>query len=291
MWKHARGRLSVGRGRVPRVEEVPEERPRRVLESGGRRGERGSVDVGFEQGGPLTEREEREAEAVTEHAEEGEGGDGVGVGDVKGGRVGVAHLGDGLGGGVDRYPVYDLRVRRGELIMTKATEGRRTSSILGSAPNVTPRWTIVGKCASSRQRPLAAPQRGPTRMMIGRRGVSDAAAARICSPTHLDSPYAPPAASHALRLTGPSEGAGSAVPPLSEVASGEPSDVARRVSVELINKSRGGSGRWLERAKSTRFRSMRKLPSKMLRGSWSSYVDSHALCTMWVTEERSCKPT
>lgn len=123
--------------------------------------------------------------------------------------------------------------------------------------------------------------------MIGRRGVSDAAAARICSPTHFDSPYAPPTASHAP--AGPS---GITVPPAPsppEVDVRAPSDVPRGVSVELMNNRRGGVGRGLERAKSTRLRSMRTLPSKMLRGRLSSYADSHALWTMWVTEERSCQ--
>lgn len=168
---------------------------------------------------------------------------------------------------------------------TPSKKGPPTSSILGSAPNATPRCTIVGRWDSSRQRPLAAPQSGPTRTMIGRRGVSDAAAARICSPTHFDSPCIPPAASHAL--TGPSTA--------TEPAASLPGvdlralDAPRSVSVELMNMRRGGVGRGLERAKSTRLRSMWKLLSKMLRGRLSSCVDNHALCTMWVTEERSCE--
>ena len=152
---------------------------------------------------------------------------------------------------------------------------------------MTPRCTIVGRWASSRQRPFAAPHSGPTRMMIGRRGVSEAATVRICSPTHFDSLYALPAASHAL--TGPSRVTGSPVPSRSEVGLRELSGAPRRVSVELMNRKRGGAGRGLERAKSTRLRSMRKLPSKMLRDRLSSDVDSHALCTTWVTEERSYK--
>ena len=123
--------------------------------------------------------------------------------------------------------------------------------------------------------------------MIGRRGVSDAAAARICSPTHFDPPYTPQAAASHVP-TGPSEAAGPAAPSFSEV---DLRELPWSASVELMNKRRGGTGRRLERAKSTRLRSMRKLPSKMLRGRWSSYVDSHALCTMWVTDERSCKRT
>lgn len=164
---------------------------------------------------------------------------------------------------------------------------KHTSSTLGSAPNATPRCTIMGKWASSRQRPFAAPQSGPIRITIGRKGVSDAAAARICSPTHFDSPYTPPAASHAP--TGPSGTTGPLASSLLEVDARVLSDVPRSVSVELMNKRRGGSGKGLDRAKSMRLRSMRKLPSKTLSGRLSSRVDSHALCTMWVTEERSCK--
>lgn len=136
----------------------------------------------------------------------------------------------------------------------------------------------MGSTASSRQRPFAAPHSGPSRTTMGRRGVRDAAAASICSPIHLDSPYVLPAASHAL--IGP-WGATALVSSLRYTA-------PRSVSVVLINMRRGRVGWGLERATSIKSRSMRKLPSKILRGRLSSRVDNHALCTMWVTEARSC---
>ena len=66
------------------------------------------MDVRFKSGGPFGEGNEREVELVGEGAEEGEGGDGDGVGDVEVRRLCVAHFRDSLGCDVNRYPAYDL---------------------------------------------------------------------------------------------------------------------------------------------------------------------------------------
>ena len=63
----------------------------------------------------------------------------------------------------------------------------------------------------------------------------------------------------------------------------------RSMSIELMNKRQGGTRRELESVKSMRLRSMQGLPSKMLRDRLSSYVDSRALGTMYVTKEISCQ--
>lgn len=66
------------------------------------------MDVCLEFGGPFGEGDEWEVELIAEGAEEGEGGDGEGMGDVEICRLRVAHLGHGLGCGVNWYPMYDL---------------------------------------------------------------------------------------------------------------------------------------------------------------------------------------
>ena len=73
----------VDRGGVPCALDVSQQCQRWVFEFGGRRGKRRRVDLSLQFGGPLGEGDEGEVELIADAAQEGEGGDGEGMGDVE----------------------------------------------------------------------------------------------------------------------------------------------------------------------------------------------------------------